>query len=266
MSEAYSGYTGMVSQAQQATFVEGLKTPLQQWFAQWFVGADQQTLAVEQVDFNQQLFGASEQVVNGAQIVLSDEMMCCYLAERNGEELVECALGQAAITSEDQQLMNVIRQKMVAQLGQLFYVTAPASEYGDICQSYVCQISVMMAGVRMVLLFDGAYLHRFSLQQQSEQRPLQQLTCPPVSLKQMVAKQSVSIPVTMCPKAVTVKQLLALQPGHVIPLKQLIEQPLLTGADSGTDTGNGADPLRFTGHLVKREGNKAIYLTGGNKQ
>ncbi|MFT4925215.1 MAG: hypothetical protein ACI8WB_001307 [Phenylobacterium sp.] len=254
-------YSGVLTVAQQTAFVADLKTRLQPWFSQWFGDrfGDEQTLSFERVEFNGQLFAAKQQQLSGQQIVLRDNALCCYLVDVSVDALPHTALDffsrQAA--DQDHQLVAFVGQKMTAQLAEVLQISEvlPART-NDINQSYVCRIELILAGLSLVILVGAAYLQRFITLKQTTA----EFTAlyPALSLKQMVAQQTLTIPLTLAGEAVTVKQLLALQPGHVIPLKQQINQPLLAGPDE--------EQWRLAGHLVKSEGHKAMYLTGIEKQ
>lgn len=256
-------YPGVITKAQQTVLLASLKNRLQSWFSQWFVTDDEQAnlLDFDHIEFNQQLFTTAEYRLKGEQIVLQDEQLCCYLTEHLPQRLGYSGLNlnpdAEGLNEADRQLAKTIGEQMRLGLGEALAVNQQMSSapFTDTVLPVVCHISMVLPGMRMDLLLTAAGLQRFVGGQFGGQLRDQHSanTLPNINLKQLVADAMVTLPLRLHSQAVSVRQLLSLQPGHVIPLTQQLSEPLMVG-----QTG----VVSLTGHLIKRDGNNAVFLTG----
>jgi flagellar motor switch/type III secretory pathway protein FliN len=248
-------YQGLLPKAQQQQFSQWLTEQLTLWAQAWIPSSNGQ-LKVQSSTFAKQLFSTTKVTCATEKVIVNGAGFCCFFADTKLSCVGELTLG-GANNQADKDLAVFIGQKMQNQFNDQLTL-------GDIVQtndnvdgvtyiSSVCTVKFSIGQVPLELVFTSAYLHQFNLRLIAEQKP----SYNNASLKTMVGSQQVSLPLSMQSQSITVKQLMTLQVGHVIPLQQLIKSPLIVGEQ--------AKQTRLNGFLVKNGGNKAVFISGVEK-
>ncbi len=254
MSVRYSGkLTGSLERELCAQVEQRFST----WFDAWFVqGKSSLAVALERTAdklFDTQCVTLGEQQT----LVLSQEF--ALLGEPDTKaKLPQLAMAVIGQSDGDAQLLTHIGEKMFADLAQhLSMASAPVSGAKSAQDALVfdsaLSLLVSIAGHNLVLHLSDAYLHHFT----KSKSVIEEKTIRPLALKHASEGNSVEFELKLDSEQISVGQLMALQVGHVIVLKQQIKEPLaLTGGEGKT---------QLKGYLVKNDQQKAVFITGIGK-
>lgn len=242
-------YPGLLSEQQQSALDKQLTDTLTQWAKDWFTQGED-SIAVAPGEFAQGLFSTNSLNLDDYRVLGSYGDFIC-ISEDKKSQLAALAMAVEGGNQADQQLFDRVGQTMLEQLCLSLKLddndkpVAPPKQF-DFC----LKVLAVVAGVKLNLLFNAAYLHRFAKSKVQQNKPAPGA----LSIKSVVAEQSIGFSLTMESQDLTVGQLMQLEVGHVIPLKNKIKEPLTLSS--------GEQPTKLKGYLVRKAQQKAVFITG----